>query len=304
MKTNKIAFVVDGYYGLSLYRYAKSEFGKIINFEGLVNSACTALENIIQEKCISPASLRHYYMGTDLNNVNSVRNEYETALKLSRFGARGRPLQNGKEKCIDTMLFSDIKDEATAGVFDYLILLAGDLDHITLVQDLKSLGIKTVLLYGEIITNGIKTTGYSHELRDSCFNAVDLFEILDNGDVFKNTKYQHTSMTELMRTPMPKTSIVMEPKNPAVQQENELDKEDLTLKGVVDAVQEVISEKEKIEGQKVAFALQAQVGTQLKKNGVELPVGLKQYLESYPQIFRTGTHPVTQALTVSVKDCA
>ena len=36
MKTNKIAFVVDGYYGLSLYRYAKSEFGKIINFEGLV----------------------------------------------------------------------------------------------------------------------------------------------------------------------------------------------------------------------------------------------------------------------------
>lgn len=304
MKTNKIAFVVDGYYGLSLYRYAKSEFGKIINFEGLVNSACTALENIIQEKCISPASLRHYYMGTDLNNVNSVRNEYETALKLSRFGARGRPLQNGKEKCIDTMLFSDIKDEATAGVFDYLILLAGDLDHITLVQDLKSLGIKTVLLYGEIITNGIKTTGYSHELRDACFNSVDLFEILDNGDVFKNTKYQHTSMTELMRSPMPKTSIVMKPENHAVQQEDELGKEDLTLKGVVDAVQEVISEKEKIEGQKVAFALQAQVGTQLKKNGVELPVGLKQYLESYPQIFRTGTHPVTQALTVSVKDCA
>ena len=103
---------------------------------------------------------------------------------------------------------------------------------------------------------------------------------------------------------MPKTSIVMKPENHAVQQEDELGKEDLTLKGVVDAVQEVISEKEKIEGQKVAFALQAQVGTQLKKNGVELPVGLKQYLESYPQIFRTGTHPVTQALTVSVKDCA
>ena len=243
-------------------------------------------------------------MGTDLNNVNSVRNEYETALKLSRFGARGRPLQNGKEKCIDTMLFSDIKDEATAGVFDYLILLAGDLDHITLVQDLKSLGIKTVLLYGEIITKGIKTTGYSHELRDACFNSVDLFEILDNGDVFKNTKYQHTSMTELMRSPMPKTSIVMEPKNPAVQQENELDKEDLMLKGVVDAIQEVISEKEKLQDRKLAFAFQAQVGTQLKKNGVELPVGLKQYLESYPQIFRTGTHPVTQALTVSVKDCA
>ena len=98
MKTNKIAFVIDGYYGFTLYKDIKRRYGKLINFEGLVNIACEALGKRIDEKCISPANLRHYYMGTSRTKNDSERDEYEDALKLSRFGARGRPLQNGKEK--------------------------------------------------------------------------------------------------------------------------------------------------------------------------------------------------------------
>ncbi len=58
MKTKKIAFVIDGYFGLTLYSDIKNRFEKVISFEGLVSSICTALEKSTEEKYISPANLR------------------------------------------------------------------------------------------------------------------------------------------------------------------------------------------------------------------------------------------------------
>lgn len=298
MKTNKIAFVIDGYFGFTLYKNIKGTYGKIINFEGLVNSVCETLGNVIDEKCISPANLRHYYMGTDLGKINAERNEYENALRLARFGARGRPLQNGKEKGIDTMLYSDIKDEANSGSFDYLVLLAGDLDHITLIQDLKTMGIKTVLLYGEIVTNGVKTTGCSSDLKDECYKVVDLFGLIDDHDIFKSANIQTNSMTELMKQKSPNLLGGMVAQRPMKISSNGISS---LLKSVIDSVNQVISKKELLQGCRLAFALQAQVGTQLKNNGIALPVPLREFLESYPTVFKTGTHPLTKALTVSVR---
>lgn len=301
MKTNKIAFVADGYFGLTLYKDIKSKYGKVINFEGLVNSACRALESIINEKCISPANLRHYYMGTDIEKIDAERNEYEDSLKLSRFGARGRPLQNGREKGIDTMLYSDIKEEANSGAFDYLILLAGDLDHITLVQDLKAMGIRTVLIYGEIITNGVKTTGCSKELRDSCFDAVDLYDLLDNRDIYKSATGKENFMAEFMKKTNPDVCgrMLLKPEHGSTNEVTNIG--DSSLEDVISSVKQVISEREQILGKRPAFALQAQVGIQLKKNGVILPMRLGPYLQSYPNVFKTGTHPLTQASTVSIR---
>ena len=313
MKTNKIAFVIDGYYGLVLYKDIKRKYGKVINFEGLVNIACEALGKKLDEKCISPANLRHYYMGTSRTKNDSERNEYEDALKLSRFGARGRPLQNGKEKEIDTMLYSDIKDEANAEAFDYLILLAGDLDHITLVQDLKAMGIKTVLLYGEILTKGVKTTGCSYELKSACFDAVDLYALLENDEIFSSIKHEY-SMSDYMKgvdsseraSSFPEKYSLPELSGCRSFEKNflSLDKSkyDTDLLGkVISSVRQVIDEKEKQEGRKLAFALQSQVGIQLKRIGVTLPVPLGNFLGMYPEVFKTGAHPYTNALTVSVR---
>lgn len=300
MKTSKIAFVIDGYFGLTLYKHIKKTHGKVINFEGLVDSVCAALEKITDEKCISPANLRHYYMGTDSLQSDADRNEYEDALKLSRFGARGRPLQNGREKGIDTMLYSDIKDEANSGVFDYLVLLAGDLEHITLVQDLKAMKIRTILLYGEITTNGVKTTGCSYELRNSCFESVDLFELIDNGDIFQNAQNQTNSMTAFMKGASSLSNNKLTAKSsytPTTSSGNT----PALLSTVVSAIDKVIAEKEQAQGRKLAFAFQAQVGTQLKQNGVTLPMPLGEYLNSYPTVFKTGLHPTTKALTVSIR---
>ncbi len=243
-------------------------------------------------------------MGTDLGTVDPVRNEYENALLLARFGARGRPLKNGREKCIDTMLYSDIKEAADSGAFDYLVLLAGDLDHITLVQDLKNLGIRTLLVYGEIMSQWgrTKTTGYSRELKETCFEAVNIFDLLDNQDIFKPVNCHH-SITDLMR----KTEISVPEKRLITDRFLKQDSlckginADELLKEVVSSVNQVISEKEKLQGRKLSFAFQAQVGNQLKRSGIALPASLSEYFATYPHVFKTGTHPYTQALTVSIR---
>ena len=72
------------------------------------------------------------------------------------------------------------------------------------------------------------------------------------------------------------------------------------LDKVILSIRQVIGKKEKQEGRKLTFALQSQVGIQLKRDGVVLPVSLGEFFSTYPDFFKTGTHPYTNALTVSV----
>lgn len=312
MKTNKVAFVIDGYFGFTFYKHIKSTYGKVINFDNLVNISCEALGNILEEKCISPANLRQYYMGTDLERIDVNRMEYERALSISRFGARGRPLKCGKEKGIDTMLFSDIKEEATAGAFDYLILLAGDLDHITLVQDLKAMGIKTILIYGEIVSNGVKTTGYSEELRRSCFNSVNIMDFLNDPDICQSTRTQPSSMTMIMKARTRQTSDqpVQHPvcntedrplRRPVHRNAVPVRPKKNLLQNVIDAVNQTFALKQEQLGKRVSFVYQAKVQAQLNQNGIRLPMPLNQYLASYPTVFRTGAYSDSRSLIVSLR---
>ncbi len=312
MKTNKVAFVIDGYFGFTFYKHIKSTYGKVINFDNLVNISCEALGNILEEKCISPANLRQYYMGTALERIDANRIEYERALSISRFGARGRPLKCGKEKGIDTMLFSDIKEEATAGAFDYLILLAGDLDHITLVQDLKAMGIKTILIYGEIVSNGVKTTGYSEELRRSCFNSVNIMDFLNDPDICQSTKTQPSSMTMIMKARTRQTSDqpVQHPvcnteyrplRRPVHRNAVPVRPKKNLLQNVIDAVNQTFALKQEQLGKRVPFVYQDRVLAQLNQNGIELPLPLNEYFASYPTVFRTGAYSGTRSLIVSFR---
>lgn len=313
MRTNKVAFVIDGYFGFTFYKHIKSTYGKVINFDNLVNSSCKALGKLLDEKCISPANLRHYYMGTDLERKDASRIEYEIALSLSRFGARGRPLRCGKEKCIDTMLFSDIKEEATAGAFDYLILLAGDLDHITLVQDLKAMGVKTILLCGEIVSNGVKTTSYSEELRRACFDSVNLMELLENQYIFQSAEKESSSMTKFMKS-KPSNHNVQQPlrqsmhqpvrntvRHPARRSVVTVHTRKTLLQNVIDAVNQTFALKQEQLGKRVPFVYQTKVLDQLNQNGIRLPMPLNQYLDSYPTVFRTGAYSDSRSLIVSLR---
>ena len=172
-----VAFIIDGYFGLTLYKHIKQVLGKTVDFNTIVNSSCAELERCIGKKCVVPTNLRVYYMGKNLDNLNSTCNRYEENLQLARFAAKSRPLHGGREKGIDTMLYSDVMALARSGTINFLILLSGDADHIILVQDLKEMGIKTLLLYGEIMARGRRVTGCSSELRRACFHSVNLLNL-------------------------------------------------------------------------------------------------------------------------------
>ena len=116
---NRISFVIDGFFCFTLYKNIKHLYNKKINFEGLVNVVCRKLQQTTGNHFVSLPFLRQYYIGTDHEHIDAERNEYENALKISRFGEKGRPLTNGREKCIDTMLISDVK-EVSLPVLNFL----------------------------------------------------------------------------------------------------------------------------------------------------------------------------------------
>ena len=184
MTIKRIAFAVDGIFGLELFQHAKEKLHKVLDFGGLVQEVCQRLET--EHGC--PKVLRQCYIGAVAKNWNPVRKEYETALRNARFGMRGWPIgNNGKEKGIDTMLFSDVIEAAQQDYFDYLVLFAGDLDHITLVQELKEMGKETILIAGRVYgDDGLEKTGYSKELEGNCLEAIDIFSLIGNPKVFRD----------------------------------------------------------------------------------------------------------------------
>ena len=292
-----VAFIIDGYFGLTLYKHIKQVLGKTIDFNTIVNSTCAELERRIGKKCVVPTNLRVYYMGKNLDNLNSTCNRYEENLQLARFAAKSRPLHGGREKGIDTMLYSDVIKWAQSHTFDFLVLLAGDADHVILVQDLNDMGIPTLLLYGEIMTKGRKTTGCSSELKQACFHSINLFNLLNRAG---NRPSGNATMSSKRTNHIPATGFRSpSPTHKAVFQATPRNNSNL-LQKVQATVRQVIAEKEQSQGRRLAFAFQSQVGTQLQRNGINLPVSLGEYLASYPNIFLVGAHPITQAATVSI----
>ena len=294
--TATVAFIIDGYFGFTLYNNINQVHGKVIDFNKVVNATCAELERRIGRKCMAPTNLRQYYMGKNLDNPNPACNKYELSLQAARFGARSRPLHGKREKGIDTMLYSDVMKWAQYNTFEYLVLLAGDADHVILVEDLKQMGIQTVLLYGEIMTQGRRSTGYSSELRDTCFHSINLFNFVGKSKLH----HLNNSSTSGKTVHSPATGFRAPSNNNKPTSQNRPRNTSNLLQKVQTTVKQVIAEKEQSQGRRLAFAFQSQVGIQLQRNGINLPVSLGEYLASYPNIFRVGTHPTTQALTVSI----
>lgn len=73
-------------------------------------------------------------------------------------------------------------------------------------------------------------------------------------------------------------------------------------KKIIIAIRNVIERLQNDRGGRhIAFALQSEVGKELKRMNVKVRGGLMNYLKARPFIFNVGTHPSTNALTVSVK---
>lgn len=65
--------------------------------------------------------------------------------------------------------------------------------------------------------------------------------------------------------------------------------------GVLNTVKKLLTET------KDDFVLQSQVGHILKQNKISLPVTLGEFFKVYSSVFKTSVHPVTNALTVTIR---
>ncbi|MBR4684464.1 MAG: NYN domain-containing protein [Spirochaetia bacterium] len=270
----KKAFIaVDGIFGFDLFQHGKEQYHKVLDFGGLIQDVCQRLGTKGDCQVLVPKVLRRCYIGATTKCWNPVRREYETALRNAKFVMPGRPLcSNGKEKGIDTLLFSEVIEAARYDYFDYLVLLTGDLDHITLVQDLKEMGKETILLTGKVCgEDGLEKTGYSKELENNCMETIDIFSLIGEPKVFKDV-----------------------PAIPAVAADKK------QIPQVVQAIVEIMAEKSKEVGKTAVFAYQDMVEARLVQNGTQLGMPLGEYLVSFPTIFKVGCVWFSQRKTVSL----
>ena len=270
MARKKIACVFDGFFLFNLYQHAKNTHNKVLNCAGLVRAICKHIEIRDGCKAVVPHFLRNCFIGMSTVEPPTMV-EYVTALSNARFRMSCRPLCNGKEKAIDTMVCSDTIDAAQNELFDYLVILTGDQDHVPLVQDLRDLGIEVILLTGEY-KDGDDVTGCSMELKSNCSETIDIFSFLDDPQVFVNLPVSYVASTD-----------------------------EKFLLQVRQAVHEVMDEKSREQGREMAFALQVSVAKKLEQYGIKLGMTLSEFFAKHKDVFRVGFDGSPFRKTVSIK---
>ncbi len=314
----KLLIVIDGYFILELYRKAIG-LGKKVNFTGLI----TYITQLLQQKYGNNIIVSmECYIGLN-PHPSPIETKFLTELRNAGFAIHGRQIRpNGKEKGLDGEIVWHIAEKAILGIIDALILLAGDFDHITPIQNLKLRNIPTFLVSG---ISKASDSYYSADLKDACEEFYDFFELLENPKTYSSIpaytnhspravvgkKPVHIAKPAPVPTPIVSAStrpvvhkkpvsavqtpiVKRNPRNPSLTPAQILQNK---VKGTIADVIQAQSQK---QGRHLVFALQSEVGKELRRRGITLPESLGSYLAARPSVFRVGTHPYTQARTVSV----
>jgi len=300
--------------------------GKEIDLFGLTEVCSNLMSIHLGCNCTVPNYFKNIYMGYE-NNASEKRREFNSKFMGAGFHWCAAELQNGKEKEIDARFDVDVLSAAYRGKIDGVILLTNDRDHRPLAQALKTLKIPTMLIYDEVYENGRKITGYSKELYETCDFKIPLFSFLENPKVFKPMHSEDpvqpfvSAPREVVSAPANKRIVVKRKTTPITQNNapvqsltspssgsgvydlrKKIQPTALLQQQIVNAVKQVISDKEQRWNTILKFALTGEVGKYLHKNGVRLPYGqsLSDFFRANPSLFRIGSHPKTGACTVSI----
>lgn len=304
----KLLIVIDGYFILELYRKAIG-LGKKVNFTGLI----TYITQLLQQKYGNNIIVSmECYIGLN-PHPSPIETQFLTELRNAGFAIHGRQIRpNGKEKGLDGEIVWHIAEKAILGIIDALILLAGDFDHITPIQNLKLRNIPTFLVSG---ISKASDSYYSEDLKDACEEFYDFFELLENPKTYSSIpaysnhspravvgkKPVHiaksASVPGIHKKPVSAVQTPIVKRNP---RNSSLTPAQILQNKVKGTIADVIQAQSQKQGRHLVFCLQAEVGKELKRRGITLPESLGSYLAARPSVFRVGTHPYTKARTVSV----
>lgn len=286
-KIMRLMVVIDGYFFLELYRLGIG-LGKKINITELVQYIVELIERECGIKC--SITFMDCYIGLN-QHPSSIEQQFIAALRNSCVAIHGRQLRRGKEKGNDTEISWDVSEKAALRQIDGIILIAGDLDLITITQKLRVKRMPSFLVSGR---SKISTTGYSKELRNSSQLFFDINDLLNNPRTFTPVKKTVVVKTR-NQAPVfkavpafPKNAASISVKTPEILQSE--------VKAVISYL---IKKKSCEQGRRLAWVFQSEVISELNMRHIILPQSLGQYLANRPEVFRVGFQPYTNRRTVS-----
>lgn len=337
MGTVKFNFSIDGNYGFHLFQYLKDEQKKLINWRRLEAYIREFLSKKAGENCL--INVRNYYIGNsykldDKDTKEGIdRKDYQNSLTMANFQPYLIQKQGQKEAGVDIRLAIEaIKHMNDEGV-RYFVLVSGDGDFCTLLDELHDVGKEVLLIQGTIPeTFDRKGTYTSTVLTSLADYKIDLFELSETHpeifDYFENLSYASPATSRkpmglppvpppppqrpvIARTiperttfEIPKTTI------PTFKQtlDEILPKETLpalTPAIMLQAVKGVKAERERQKGVPLKSVFLADVGLKLSDMGYKTPPeGLKEYLKKYPDLFYVGINKQTNHPIVYLKEDA
>lgn len=183
MKRVRVRIVIDGYFALTLYRFSKK-----CGFLPLMMAFFFYIVKKLEQKYKTNFVIERldYYMGYNPKpSLDQI--ELESALRSAGFAAHGAPLKKrGKkyiEKGLDSQTTQEITLDADHGLFDMLILCAGDEDLSSMLIKLKHYSIPTVLVTDRVEET---STSYSKKLADSAEEVIPFTkELKQNPGLYK-----------------------------------------------------------------------------------------------------------------------
>jgi uncharacterized LabA/DUF88 family protein len=111
--------------------------------EAPVPEAITVARDILTKRLgfVDPASIIRAYWFASYRGSDEIRRQYAVALRKAEFEPRLFPRIGDKEKGVDIDLTREMLVNAFARNFQRAVLIAGDADYVTLVNEVKRYGV-------------------------------------------------------------------------------------------------------------------------------------------------------------------
>lgn len=185
MKVN-MKLMIDGNFTFHIYKNLVSNYEKEIDwdaFKEFISDYVSRLENSEVQVSLDAK----YFVGTRTHTNDFDRDYLFNSLDHAHIKRNANRLKsNGdrglKEDAVDVALavnsIADYYKARDEDRFTYYVLLAGDSDFVPLIDELKSYGIKTILVYMEFDNNN-RVTKVSQTLLEKVDERIDLKMLLE-----------------------------------------------------------------------------------------------------------------------------
>ena len=186
MNLINVKLMIDGNFTFHIHKYLISKFNKHIDWKAFITFIKAYIKNLSKNNNIQIAVDAKYFIGTKTITDDHERDYFYNSMDHANISKKANKLKSIgelglKEDAVDVSLavtaISDYYQSRDENRYSYFILFAGDSDFVPLISELKSLGVKTVLVYIDF-SNGNSITKTGQALLEEVDERIDFQTIL------------------------------------------------------------------------------------------------------------------------------